>query len=87
MELILKKNFRKNLKKQPQKVQDKARKVLKIFIKNENHPSLRRHALHGKKYNAYESIDVTGDIRIIIRPQTMEIVDICDIGTHAQLYK
>ena len=83
----LKKSFRKSLKKQSQKIQDKARSVLKIFVRDEFHKSLRRHSLKGKKYKDYESLDVTGDIRIIIQPQTMEIIDICDIGGHAQLYK
>jgi len=87
MKLNLKKNFRKNLKKQPQKIKDKSRNILKLLVKDESHKSLRRHSLKGKKYKEYESIDVTGDIRIIIQPQTMEIIDICDIGSHAPLYK
>lgn len=87
MNINVKKSFRKSLQKQSQKIQNKARSVLKIFIKDEFHHSLRRHTLHGKKYKNFESIDVTGDIRIIIQPQTREIIDICDIGSHAQLYK
>jgi len=36
--------------------------------------------------NTTESIDVTGDVRIIIQPKTGEIIDICDIVTHSELY-
>ncbi|MEI7511360.1 MAG: hypothetical protein WCJ84_04350 [Candidatus Peregrinibacteria bacterium] len=60
--------------------------VLEVFEVDPHHPSLRRHALQGKVYKNLESIDVTGDIRIIFQPKTLEIMDIWDIGSHAQLY-
>ena len=87
MKLFYRKQFKKSFVKQPKKIQEKAKNSLKLFQEDEFHKSLRRHNLYGKKYKEYESIDVTGDIRIIIQPKTMEIIDICDIGTHAQLYK
>lgn len=80
-----KKRFCKNLKKLPQKLQDKSKRCLKVFIKEPFHESLRRHKLKGKFKN-YESLDVTGDLRIIIKPQTNEIIDIVDIGNHAKFY-
>ncbi len=67
------------------KIQEKSKKVLKLFITNPHSKILRRHSLKGK-YTTYESIDVTGDVRIIIQPHTGEIIDICDIGTHSELY-
>ena len=85
--LFYKKKFYKSFAKQPKKIQNKAIDILEILEIDEFHTSLRRHKLKGKKYKNIESIDVTGDIRIIIQPQTMEIIDICDIGSHAQLYK
>lgn len=85
MKLVLKKRFKKHLQKFSLKIQKKSQERLMILIENPNAKSLRRHALKGK-YSDYESIDVTGDVRIIIQPQTGEIIDIYDIGTHAELY-
>jgi len=85
MKMVFKKRFRKNLQKLSKKNQNNVKIVLKTFIDSPRHKSLRRHKLKGK-YTTYESIDVTGDIRIIIQPQTMEVIDICDIGTHSELY-
>ena len=95
MKLILTKKFKKSLKKQSQKIKEKTEYVLILFTQNPKHKSLRRHKLKGK-YLTKESLDVTGDIRIIIEPTTHEIIeiidiidiiDICDIGTHSYLYK
>ena len=85
MKINYKKKFKKSFSKFQLKIQQKAIFVLDIFIKNPNSKILRRHSLKGK-YSNYESIDVTGDIRIIIQPKTKEIIDICDIGTHSKLY-
>lgn len=86
MKLNYKKNFFKAFAKQPKKIQLKATKSLKLFQADEKNKSLRRHKLKGKKFKNYESIDVTGDVRIILDAQKMEIIDIWDIGTHSQLY-
>lgn len=85
MILHYKSRFRKNFKKLTRKLQEKASLVLQIFQEHPRDPSLRRHALKGKT-KGLESIDVTGDVRIILCQQTGEVVDIIDIGTHSSLY-
>ena len=69
----------------PLNVQNKTKEVLKILLKSSNHKSLRRHKLKGKLKN-FESLDVTGDIRILIHSKTLEVVDIIDIGNHNYFY-
>jgi len=85
MKLITTKTFRKSLKKCSKKVLNKAFERLEILRTDPFNKQLRRHKLKGEsKY--LESIDVTGDVRIIFHPKTMEILEILDIGTHSQLY-
>ena len=83
--LVYRKKFIKSFTKLSKKHRERAMDVIDIFELNTRDKSLRRHKLKGK-YKDYESIDVTGDIRIIIQPQTREIIDICDVGSHSQLY-
>jgi len=85
MHLNYKKKFKKNFSKLPQKLKDKASDTLELFHKSSNHKSLRRHKLKGKLKN-FESLDVSGDIRILIYPQTLEIIDVIDIGNHNYFY-
>lgn len=85
MKIVLKKQFEKSLKNFSLKIQIKAEEMLFQFKKNPLDPTLKRHKLHGK-LKGLESINVTGDIRIILNPITNEIVEIVDIGTHSNLY-
>lgn len=66
MKFVYKKRFQKVFAKQSKKVQQKAMDVLTLFQEFPSHPSLHRHALKGKRYDGFESLDVTGDICIII---------------------
>lgn len=84
--IFYKKRFQKSFQKQSRKVQEKIIHVMDIFEADPYHASLRRHALKGKKYKGLESLDVTGDIRILIEEKTGAIVDVWDLGTHSQLY-
>ena len=70
-------------------MRDKVKDVLQIFIENPMDKELRNHGLEWK-YKWKRSIDVTGDLRIIFKELSnwrYELVEICDVWTHAQLYK
>lgn len=88
--MIIKKHkiFQKSYKKLTSKLQQKVDRVVAVFWSNPLHHDLRNHALHDE-YAGCRSIDVTGDWRIVFRQideKTYEIVELIDVGTHAQLY-
>jgi len=88
MILIPKKQFSKHYQKLARKIQDKVDDVLAVFMNNPIAPSLNNHQLSWK-LSHLRSIDVTWDYRLWIHQldeKTYEIVEIIDIGTHAQLY-
>ncbi|MFA7717204.1 MAG: type II toxin-antitoxin system mRNA interferase toxin, RelE/StbE family [Candidatus Absconditabacterales bacterium] len=89
MKLLYKKSFTKSYQVLGHKMRDKVKGVLQIFMLNPMDKELRNHGLEGK-YKGKRSIDVTGDIRIIFKEISdgkYELVEIYDVGTHAQLYK
>lgn len=85
IELKIKKTFRKKVLKLNSKMQNKVRLALRLFVIDSYAQKLRRHKLHGK-FDGFESIDAAPDLRILIRPQTNEIVDVVDIGNHGYFY-
>ena len=85
MQLCYRKKFYKSFAKLPLKQQEKTLIVLKKFQSDPFARKLRRHKLQGK-FKGKESLDVTGDLRIIIEPKTHEIVDVIDVGSHSRLY-
>ena len=88
MILTYTKRFQKRYLKLTTKVQNKVNETLYVFENDFNNPILRNHALIGK-LSEYRSIDVTGDYRIIFRElsnNAYELVELVDVGTHAQLY-
>lgn len=84
-ELILSAAFQKQLKrlvKQNPHLKSKIKQVLRILIKDINHPSLRLHKLSGE--NNW-SVSVTYNIRIILHWHNEKLF--CTrIGTHDQVY-
>lgn len=88
MILLPKKQFSKHYQKLNLKIQNKVDKVLDLFMLNPIAPELNNHQLSWK-LSYLRSIDVSWDYRIWIHQldeKTYEIVEIIDIGTHAQLY-
>lgn len=77
--------FAKQFRKLPPKSQQQFDQRLELFLADQNHALLRRHALKGK-HAGYYSIDVSGDLRAIFRYQTKDSVVFSLIGTHAHLY-
>lgn len=79
------KNFKKQYKKLPRKVQMKVLAKLEVFANDEYNQSLRNHALRGK-YQGYRSIDISGDVRALYYKKGTTIIIFAFVGTHAELY-
>jgi len=85
IKLIQQKKFIKRFKKLPKKIQEKAIDILEILETSPRDRVLRRHKLKGK-FVGLETIDVAGDVRILIRPEAGGVVNILDIGSHNYFY-
>ncbi len=84
MNVTFSKEFIKQAKKLPTKLQIKLYESIKLFRDNPLHPSLRNHPLKGK-YSSYRSINITGDYRALYL-QKEDATIFVKIGTHSQLY-
>jgi addiction module RelE/StbE family toxin len=85
MKIDYTKNFEKQYLKLPEKIQNKFKSRLRLFLLDPYAPQLRNHSLRGK-YEGFYSINVTGDIRALYRIENEQIVLFSFIGTHSQLY-
>lgn len=79
------KSFEKQFKKLNPKLKNKFYLRQRLFVINQNDPTLRAHALNGK-YQGFYSIDITGDVRALYTKEGKTIVIFGFIGTHSQLY-
>lgn len=61
------------------------RDKIKLFTLNPKHPLLRNHRLKGDKKDK-RAFHITGDIRIVYKQITDNLVLFLDIGTHNQVY-
>lgn len=84
MTIRLHKNFKKQFNKLTESQKIKFRKRRDIFLQDEFSPILNNHALKGK-YQGYRSINVSGDIRVIYRKNSEDILFVV-IGSHSKLY-
>ena len=86
MEIEYSKNFIKQLKKAPTKIQMKLRARIELFKDDKFNPILRNHALKGE-WKGYRSIDVSGDWRaIFIEFEDGKSVSFELLDTHSGLY-
>lgn len=84
MKIRYSRNFVKQFEKADKKIQEKVRGRIALFSENRFEAVLRNHALKGK-YEAYRSINITGDLRALYLENEGEaIFDI--LGTHSALY-
>jgi addiction module RelE/StbE family toxin len=79
-----KKAYKKRIVPNPKIVTQVDERIV-LFKTNKRHPLLKDHALSGKLCRL-RGFWVTGDIRIVYRPITRDIVMFMDIGTHNQVY-
>lgn len=82
MEIEYRKEFIKQYKKLPKKIQIKFSERLHIFITDTNH--LHLHTLTGADY-PIETINITGDYRAQFL-RTKNVVSFIRIGTHGELH-
>ncbi|MYB75540.1 MAG: type II toxin-antitoxin system mRNA interferase toxin, RelE/StbE family [Chloroflexi bacterium] len=85
MDVSFASRFIKQFNKLPDKSQQRFNSRLKLFMSDQHHVLLRRHALKGK-YAGYYSIDISGDLRAVFRYNSRGSVIFSLIGTHSQLY-
>ena len=84
MSISYHRKFKKSLKKQPKRIQEKFFKVFDIFLEDQCHFYLNNHAL-GPPLQGVRSFNVTGDVRVHYEELSDEL-QLLDIGTHSQLY-
>lgn len=77
--------FKKQYKKLPAKVQAQFKQKVLVFVSDPYHPSLHNHKLTGQ-YREYRSINITGNYRAVFFQHTESHIEFDAIGTHAQLY-
>ncbi len=85
MNVLFTKKFTKQFRKLPDKSRHQFHSRLELFLTDQNHALLRRHALKGK-YAGYYSLDVSGDLRAVFRYQSQNSVIFSLIGTHSRIY-
>ncbi len=85
MQILFHKNFGKGYKKLSQKIQNKFKEKLKLFLTDPYSPALNNHALHGK-WQDFRSINITGDIRAIYKPVNSQTIEFALIDSHSNLY-
>lgn len=78
--------FKKAYLKLDKNIQGKVLKKLELLEENENNPILNNHKLHGE-FSKYNSINITGDLRIIYKKEDELNIRLELIGTHSQLYE
>jgi addiction module RelE/StbE family toxin len=81
----LHRNFEKQIRLLPLKVQKKTQERLLLFIENPFHPLLENHSLKGF-YLDYRSINITGDWRALYKLNGEECIFV-HIDTHSNLYR
>lgn len=81
-------NFKKSYKKRiipNTKLVQQTVSRLKLFQKNPKNPILKDHALVGDKANL-RAFSITGDVRIVYLPVSVDHVILMDIGSYNQVY-
>lgn len=77
--------FERQYKKLPKALRDKMWERLSLLIADNLSPLLNDHGL-GPPYEAYRSINITGDYRLVYRHIGKDTYYLRAIGTHHQLY-
>ncbi len=84
MRIELHKDFTKQYKKLPTKLQVQTKDCIKLLTHDPNNVSLRRHRLKGD-YRNYWSISISGDYRALYEDCGSHFLFI-KIGSHSELY-
>ena len=85
MRIAKAKQFEKQYKKLPSKVQEQFAERLTLFLSDKNHSLLHVHSLKGN-YSGLWSFNVTADVRVIFDVAYDDIIILIAIGSHSELY-
>lgn len=85
MQIAKGRQFEKQYKKLPLKIQKQFAERLKMYLKDKNHSLLLVHSLKGK-YTGLWSFNVTADIRVIFDDSYDDVLILVAIGSHSELY-
>jgi addiction module RelE/StbE family toxin len=83
--ILYSKNFIGQFEKLSESIRNTAFKKIEIFKKNNNHPSLKTHKLHGE-LAGYFSFSVNYDLRIVFSYEGNKEIHFHKIGSH-DIYK
>lgn len=81
--------FKRQLNQASLEIKTAFKEARELFYDNQDHSSLRNHALRGK-FAGFRSIDVTEDYRALFKirkTKTQTIITFYLLGTHKELYK
>jgi len=79
-------NFKKSSRKLPKNIADKFYERLGLFQQDKFNPILNNHKLSGE-YEGSNSINITGDYRLVFEHINESTIKLVDIGTHSELYE
>lgn len=85
MRIAKAKQFEKQYKKLPAKIQKQFADRLLLFLNDKRHPLLDVHSLKGE-YAGLWSFNVTADIRVVFDESLEEVLILTAIGSHSELY-
>lgn len=85
MRITKSKQFEKQYRKLPRKIQKQSIERLKLFLENKNNPLLNVHSLRGS-YTGLSSFNVTADIRVIFDESYEGVLILVAVGSHSELY-
>lgn len=84
MKIKLHKGFLKQYLRLRESQKKKFQERRDLFLRDEFNPILNNHSLKGK-YLGYRSINITGDLRVIFRKTSQEVIFVT-IDSHSNLY-
>ncbi|MDO8503822.1 MAG: type II toxin-antitoxin system mRNA interferase toxin, RelE/StbE family [bacterium] len=85
MMIRLHRNFLKQYKKLNKQEKNRFKERRNLFLLDKFNPLLNNHSLKGK-YLGLRSINITGDLRVIYKYQSGEVIIFVAIDTHSNLY-
>ncbi len=85
MQIFLHKQFEKQFRKLPRRIQDQFKARVTLFLQDDTHPLLHVHQLSGKMMH-YESMNINADHRALFT-RSITNITFYEIGTHSELYK
>jgi addiction module RelE/StbE family toxin len=77
--------FKRSYRKRPEWIKAKVRERLRMFAQDPTHELLRDHPLGGV-FKGTRSFSLTGDLRVHYEYVSDTLVNLIDMGTHAELY-